>query len=69
MFLAKIFEFFFEKAGTIKFRFYKFSNILSSEVEGQNHFQKPQDGSSEAASIYIKEKKLKTIQNLVFKPS
>ena len=37
---------------------YKLSSILSSEVEGQNHFQKPQDGSSEAASIYIKEKKI-----------
>ena len=33
---------------------YQFSNILSSEVEGQNHLEKPLEASGEAASIIIK---------------
>ena len=54
-FLAKIFEYkILKNAWNIKFSFYKFSNILSFEVEGQSHFQKPLEASGEAASnIYV----------------
>ena len=34
-----------KNAGTIKNRFYKFSHILSFKMEGQSHFQKPQEAS------------------------
>ena len=47
-FLAKIFEY---KILKNAFSYYKFSNILSFEVEGQSHFQKPLEANDEAASI------------------
>ena len=48
-FLAKIFEYkILKNALNIKFSFYKFSNILSFEVEGQSHFQKPLEASGAA---------------------
>ena len=51
-FLAKIFEYkILKNAWNTKFRFYKFSNILSFEVEGQSHFKKPLEASNEAASF------------------
>ena len=51
-FLAKIFEYkILKNAWNIKLSFYKFSNILSFDVEGQTHFQKPLEANDEAASI------------------
>ena len=50
IFWQKSLNLFLENAGTINFRFYKFSHILSFEVKGQSHFQKPLEASGEAAS-------------------
>ena len=58
IFWQKSLNLFLENAGTINFRFYKFSHILCFEVKGQSHFQKRIRGASNSPNSSFSRQRL-----------